>query len=111
MSAAALIALPLALLLRHRARAIRRRQDGAGGAAAPRPLRPLPPSARSAAPQIEVVRKYRTWTWNPRTMLDDEPEEDVEVRPIGDALGPGKTILVGMPGAFLDDPTRTCRAT
>ena len=108
MSAAALIALPLALRLPS--------QPHAQFAIA-RTVRAAPPRlglfgrfrqkrAVEAAPQIEVGAEIPNVDVEivPRTMLDDEPEEDVEVRPIGDALGPGKTILVGMPGAF----TPTC---
>ena len=108
MSAAALIALPLALLLPSPAPA---------QFAVARTVRAAPPRlglfgrfrqkrAVEAAPQIEVGAEIPNVDVEivPRTMLDDEPEEDVEVRPIGDALGPGKTILVGMPGAF----TPTC---
>ena len=108
MSAAALIALPLALLLPSPAPA---------QFAVAKAVRAAPPRlglfgrfrqkrAVEAAPQIEVGAEIPNVDVEivPRTMLDDEPEEDVEVRPIGDALGPGKTILVGMPGAF----TPTC---
>ena len=108
MSAAFVIALPLALLLPSPAPA---------QFAVARTVRAAPPRlglfgrfrqkrAVEAAPQIEVGAEIPNVDVEivPRTMLDDEPEEECEVRPIGDALGPGKTILVGMPGAF----TPTC---
>ena len=116
MSAALLIALPLALLLPSPAPA---------QFAVASTVRAAPPRlglfgrfrqkrAVEAAPQIEVGAEIPNVDVEivPRTMLDDEPEEECEVRPIGDALGPGKTILVGMPGrSRRRAPTRTCQAT